>query len=122
MLLAFSFGVSADDKNNLSTNIKSPNIPPKSASTLKLDLKNTSLLDGTLLTNLTAAFKPELGNITLPQSETMANSMANEPTNIIVLQNVSLNIILIQNLTEITNTIIPPSMNNVTKNMTKAAI
>lgn len=122
ILLALSFSVSADDKEDLLKIIKSPGIPPELASRLILDLSNSSMLNGTLLTNLTATIKPELGNIAFPQSETVAGNTANEPTNIIIVQNVSLNIILIQNLTEITNTVIPLSMNNATKNTTNAAV
>ena len=61
--------------------------------------------------------KPELGKMALPHSETIAGNTANEPTNILVISNVSFNIIVIQNLTEI-NTIMPFSLSNATKNIT----
>ncbi len=121
VLLALSFGVSADDRGDSIMNIKSPSIPPELAARLMLDFMNTSMLNGTLLTGLTSAIGPELGNMAFPQSETIAGNTDNEPTNIILVQNVSFNIILIQNLTEITNTVMPLSMNNLTKNMTIAA-
>jgi hypothetical protein len=127
ILLTLSFGVSADDREELIKNINSLSIPPELASRLMLELSNTSMLNGTLLTNLNAPIKPGLGNLAFPDSETIASNTANEPTNIIVVQNVSLNIILIQNLTEITNAVIPlnldnsiKSMNNTTKNITNA--
>lgn len=121
ILLALSFGVYADNKDDLLKNIKSLGIAPELASRLKLDLTNKSINEA-LLANLTTHIKPELGNITIPDSETIAGNTANEPTNIIVVQNVSLNIILIQNLTEITNTAIPLSINNTTKNTTSGAV
>ena len=76
ILLALSFCVSADNIEDLLKNIKSPSIPPESASRLKLDLTNTSSLNGTLLSNLTALFEPELGDIPFPQSETIAGNKA----------------------------------------------
>jgi hypothetical protein len=121
ILLTLSFGVSAADKEELLKNINSLSIPPELAARLMLDFMNTSMLNGTLLTGLTSAIGPELGNMAFPQSETIAGNTDNEPTNIILVQNVSFNIILIQNLTEITNTVMPLSMNNLTKNMTIAA-
>jgi hypothetical protein len=119
VLLALSSGVYADNKEDLLRNIKSLSTTPEVGSRLKLDLTNTSINEA-VLANLTAHIKPELENITFPDSETIAGNTANEPTSIIVVQNVSLNIILIQNLTEITNAVIPLSMNNATKNMTNA--
>jgi hypothetical protein len=57
-------------------------------------------------------------NMAMPM--TMPMKMANGSTNVIVLQNVTLNIILAQNLTEVTNTIVTPSMTNKTKNAVNA--
>jgi hypothetical protein len=115
IFLALSFGVSAEDK--MEQLKKAPGIPPESAVMLKPYLDNESLLNGTLLTDLVPSLKPELGKMALPHSETIAGNTANEPTNILVISNVSFNIIVIQNLTEI-NTIMPFSLSNATKNIT----
>jgi hypothetical protein len=50
----------------------------------------------------------------------MPNKMANESMNMIMLQNVTLNIVFIQNLTEITNTIVPTTINATNENKTNA--
>jgi hypothetical protein len=61
-------------------------------------------------------------NMKMPMSMPMdmPNKMANGSMNMIVLQNVTLNIVLVQNLTEITNTIIPASINATNGNTTSA--
>jgi hypothetical protein len=61
-------------------------------------------------------------NMKMPMSMPMdmPNKMANGSMNMIVLQNVTLNIVLVQNLTEITNTIIPASINATNGNKTNA--
>jgi hypothetical protein len=115
IFLALSFGVSAEDK--MEQLKRAPSTLPESAVMLKPDLVNESLLNGTLLTDLVPSLKPELGKMALPHSETIAGNTANEPTNILVISNVSFNIILIQNLTEI-STIMPFSLSNATKNIT----
>ena len=109
IFLALSFSVSAEDKMEQSKKV--PGIPLESALMLKPDLDNGSLLNGTLLTDLAPSLKPELGKMALPHSETIAGNTANEPTNILVISNVSFNIIVIQNLTEI-STIMPFSLSN----------
>ncbi len=115
IFLALSFGVSAEDK--MEQLKKVPSIPQDSAVILKPELVNESLLNGTLLTDTVPSLGPELGKMALPHSETIAGNTANEPTNILVISNVSFNIILVQNLTEI-NTIMPFSLTNATKNIT----
>ena len=50
----------------------------------------------------------------------MPNKMANGSMNMVVLQNVTVNIILVQNLTEISNTNIPASMDAANRNTTNA--
>jgi hypothetical protein len=115
IFLALSFGVSAEDM--MEQLKKTPGIPPESAVMLKPALDNGSLLNGTLLTDLVPSLKPELGKMALPHSETIAGNTANEPTNILVISNVSFNLIVIQNLTEI-STIMPFSLSNATKNIT----
>jgi hypothetical protein len=57
-------------------------------------------------------------NMAMPMN--MPSKMANGSMEMIMLQNVTLNIILIQNLTEITNTIIPESINATNKSTTNA--
>jgi hypothetical protein len=63
-------------------------------------------------------------NMTMPMNMAMPmnmpSKMANGSMEMIMLQNVTLNIVLIQNLTEITNTIIPASINATNKNTTNA--
>ena len=55
---------------------------------------------------------------TMPMN--MPSKMANGSMEMIMLQNVTLNILLIQNLTEITNTIIPESINATNRSTTNA--
>ena len=59
-------------------------------------------------------------NMKMPMSMPMSmpNKMSNGSMNMIMLQNVTVNIILIQNLTEITNTNIPASMDAAYRNTT----
>ena len=59
-------------------------------------------------------------NMSMPMSMPMGmpNKMGNGSMNMIMLQNVTLNIIVIQNLTEISNTIIPASMDAANRNTT----
>jgi hypothetical protein len=57
-------------------------------------------------------------NMAMPMN--MPSKMANGSMEMIMLQNVTLNIVLIQNLTEITNTIIPASINATNGNTTSA--
>jgi hypothetical protein len=61
-------------------------------------------------------------NMKMPMSMPMdmPNKMANGSMEMIMLQNVTLNIVLVQNLTEITNTIIPASINANNGNKTNA--
>jgi hypothetical protein len=61
-------------------------------------------------------------NMKMPMSMpmNMPNKMANGSMSMIMLQNVTLNIVLIQNLTEITNNIIPTNINATNGNKTKS--
>jgi hypothetical protein len=59
-------------------------------------------------------------NMTMPMNMKMPNKTANGSMSMVMLQNVTLNIILIQNLTEITNTMTPASINATNRNTTKA--
>ncbi|VVB62815.1 Uncharacterised protein [uncultured archaeon] len=61
-------------------------------------------------------------NMKMPMSMPMEmpNKMANGSMEMIMLQNVTLNIVLVQNLTEVTNTIMPASINATNGNKTNA--
>jgi hypothetical protein len=97
ILLILSFGgVAMTEKGNMTKNMTAPmNL------TLPMNMKMPM-------------------NMAMPMNMKMPNKTANGSMSMVMLQNVTLNIILIQNLTEITNTITPASINATSRNTTKA--
>ena len=63
-----------------------------------------------------------LMNMKMPMPMNMPNKMANGSMNMIMFQNVTLNIIVIQNLTEISNMIIPAASMDAAKGNTTNVI
>ena len=95
IIMVLSFGVVSAEMGNMTKNMVMP-----------MDMKMPMMS-----MNMTK-------NMTMPMNE--PKSMTNGSMNMIMLQNVSFNIILIQNLTEITNTMISMSPTNATKNINNA--
>jgi len=115
-LLVISSGVALAENGNMNKDMTLP-------STTSMNITKNM----TTPTNITVPMKMPMNmpmcmampmNMTMPMK--MPMNTASGSTNVIVLQNVTLNIILAQNLTEITNTIITPSMTNKTKNTVSA--
>jgi hypothetical protein len=111
-LLVISSGVALAENGNMTKDMTMP-------STTSKDITKNM----TTPMNMTMPMKMSMNMpmcMAMPMNTTMPMKMANGSTNVIVLQNVTLNIISAQNLIEVTNTIITPSMTNKTKNTVSA--
>lgn len=117
MPLALSIGAWSEDK--IDALESSASISPELASRLMLDLINTSTLNETVLANLTRSLWLQKDNLPFSLTESITSNMANESPNIIIVQNLSLNIIMIQNFTEINNAILAQGTAYANENLTK---
>jgi hypothetical protein len=109
ILLILSFGgVAITEKGSMTKNMTAP-------------MNMTTPMNLTTPMNMTMPMSMKMPmNMTMPMNMKMPNKTANGSMSMVMLQNVTLNIILIQNLTEITNNIIPANINATNGNKTKS--
>ncbi len=106
MILAVSFGVAAAEN----TNMTNPNMTNGMA----------MLINATSPGTMTPMMPMSMMTMPMNESMGMPESMASKSPTTLILQNVTLNLIVIGNLTEITSTIIPQNAIDTAKNATLA--
>jgi hypothetical protein len=116
ILILSSGGVALPEKGTVMKNMTTPMI-------MKMPMNKTTTMNKTTMMNMTLPMNMSNPmNMTMPMNMkmpmsmpmNMPNKMANGSMSMVMLQNVTLNIILIQNLTEVTIT--PGCMNETNKN------